>query len=57
MAASVATRQFLVHLASDRRAQFIPSLLPPMCLNRCGTPYGAAVLSWRLAAGTMLPRE
>ena len=57
MAASVATRQFLVHLASDRRAQFIPSLSPAMCLNRCGAPHGVAVLPWRLAAGTMLPRE
>ena len=57
MAASVATRQFLVHLASDRRAPFVPSLLPAMCLNRCGAPHGVAGLSWRLAAGTMLPRE
>ena len=37
MAVPVATRQFLVHLESDRRAQFMPSLLPAMCLNRWDT--------------------
>ena len=59
MAASVATRQFLVHLESDRRAQFIPSLLPAMCLNRWGTAmmlycHGVSCCRYYVAEGVKL---
>ena len=59
MAASVATRQFLVHLESDRRAQFMPSLLPAMCLNRLGTAtllhcHGVSCYRYYVAEGVKL---
>ena len=51
MSASVATREFLVHLdQSVAKQQFLPILLPPMCLNRYYIAEGVRLYSqetWR----------
>ena len=46
MSASVATREFLAHLdKSVAKQQFLPILLPPMCLNRYYIAEGVRLYS------------
>lgn len=54
MAASVASRKFILRLNETDREQFLGLLLPRMCLNRYYVAEGVRLYSqetWRLVAG------
>lgn len=54
-AASIATRAFLVTLEPDARAQYLPTLVPRLCLNRYYVAERVSKHSqetWRLLMGT-----
>ncbi|XP_064405972.1 uncharacterized protein LOC135351009 [Halichondria panicea] len=55
MSASVATREFLVHLPPEERQPHLPTLLPAMCLNRYYVAEGVRIYSqetWRVVTQT-----